>query len=281
MKIRKKNIAVTKASGNIESFSVVKLKNSLARAKATTGEINAVIETLLPTLYQGISTQKIYSEAFRLLKQHSKHHAARYYLKRGIMELGPSGFPFEIFISELFKHKGYSVQVGKILQGQCITHEVDLIAEKENEIHLMECKYKNQAGIAVDVKTPLYIHSRFEDVLANKLLSYKQRTFTGWVITNSKFTSDLIAYGSCKGMRLLGWDYPVDNSLKDWIERSGLYPLTCLTSLKRSEMEWLLAKGYVLVKDVYHNQQLLLKAGVKELRIKAVMEEGVKLFTES
>ena len=281
MKIRKKNIAVTKASGNIESFSVVKLKNSLARAKATTGEIDAVIETLLPTLYQGISTQKIYSEAFRLLKQHSKHHAARYYLKRGIMELGPSGFPFEIFISELFKHKGYSVQVGKILQGQCITHEVDLIAEKENEIHLMECKYKNQAGIAVDVKTPLYIHSRFEDVLANKLLSYKQRTFTGWVITNSKFTSDAIAYGSCKGMRLLGWDYPLDNSLKDWIERSGLYPLTCLTSLKRSEMEWLLAKGYVLVKDVYHNQQLLLKAGVKELRIKAVMEEGVKLFTES
>ena len=281
MKIRKKNIAVTKASGNIESFSVVKLKNSLARAKATTGEIDAVIETLLPTLYQGISTQKIYSEAFRLLKQHSKHHAARYYLKRGIMELGPSGFPFEIFISELFKHKGYSVQVGKILQGQCITHQVDLIAEKENEIHLMECKYKNQAGIAVDVKTPLYIHSRFEDVLANKLLSYKQRTFTGWVITNSKFTSDAIAYGSCKGMRLLGWDYPLDNSLKDWIERSGLYPLTCLTSLKRSEMEWLLAKGYVLVKDVYHNQQLLLKAGVKELRIKAVMEEGVKLFTES
>ena len=281
MKIRKKNIAVTKASGNIESFSVVKLKNSLARAKATTGEIDAVIETLLPTLYQGISTQKIYSEAFRLLKQHSKHHAARYYLKRGIMELGPSGFPFEIFISELFKHKGYSVQVGKILQGQCITHEVDLIAEKENEIHLMECKYKNQAGIAVDVKTPLYIHSRFEDVLANKLLSYKQRTFTGWVITNSKFTSDAIAYGSCKGMRLLGWDYPLDNSLKDWIERSGLYPLTCLTSLKRSEMEWLLSKGYVLVKDVYHNQQLLLKAGVKELRIKAVMEEGVKLFTES
>ena len=281
MKIRKKNIAVTKASGNIESFSVVKLKNSLARAKATTGEIDAVIETLLPTLYQGISTQKIYSEAFRLLKQHSKHHAARYYLKRGMMELGPSGFPFEIFISELFKHKGYSVQVGKILQGQCITHEVDLIAEKENEIHLMECKYKNQAGIAVDVKTPLYIHSRFEDVLANKLLSYKQRTFTGWVITNSKFTSDAIAYGSCKGMRLLGWDYPLDNSLKDWIERSGLYPLTCLTSLKRSEMEWLLSKGYVLVKDVYHNQQLLLKAGVKELRIKAVMEEGVKLFTES
>ena len=64
MKIRNKNISVTKASGNIELFSVVKLKSSLARAKATTDEINAVIETLLPTLYQGISTQKICSKSY-------------------------------------------------------------------------------------------------------------------------------------------------------------------------------------------------------------------------
>ena len=130
----------------------------------------------------------------------------------------------------------------------------------------------------MDVKTPLYIHSRFEDVLANEFLKFKEKTFTGWVITNSKFTSDAIAYGGCKGMQLLGWDYPVHNSLKDWVDRTGLYPLTCLTSLTRSEKEWLLSKGYVLVKDIYNNQQLLLKAGVKEIRIKAVSEEGAKLY---
>ena len=79
-------------------------------------------------------------------------------------------------------------------------------------------------------------------------------------------------------MQLLGWDYPAHNSLKDWVDRTGLYPLTCLTSLTRSEKEWLLSKGYVLVKDIYNNQQLLLKAGVKEIRIKAVSEEGAKLY---
>jgi hypothetical protein len=278
MTTEKNTVSVTKASGQIEPFSIKKLRHSLSRAKATPEEINSIVETLLPKLYQGISTQKIYSEAFQLLTNHSKTHAARYHLKRGIMELGPSGFPFEIFIGELFKHQGFSVQVGKILQGKCVTHEIDVIAEKDNQLNLMECKYRNQPGMAVDVKTPLYINSRFEDVLANVSLQYSDKIFTGWVVTNSRFTTDAIAYGNCKGMQLLSWDYPFNNSLKDWVDRSGLYPLTCLTSLARSEKEWLLAKGYVLVKDIYDNEQLLLQAGVKKTRIKGVMDEGVRLI---
>ena len=271
-------VSVTKASGQIEPFSIKKLRHSLSKAKATPEEINSVVETLLPKLYQGISTQKIYNEAFRLLTNYSKNHAARYHLKRGIMELGPSGFPFETFIGELFKHQGYNVQVGNILQGKCVTHEIDVIAEKDNQLNLMECKYRNQPGIAVDVKTPLYINSRFEDVLANVALQYRDKIFTGWVVTNSRFTTDAIAYGSCKGMQLLSWDYPFNNSLKDLVDRSGFYPLTCLSTLTRSEKEWLLAKGYVLVKDIYNNDELLLQAGVKKTRMEAVMDEGAKLL---
>ena len=277
MTTEKNPVSVTKASGQIEPFSIKKLRLSLSRTKATPEEINSIVETLLPKLYQGISTQKIYSEAFRLLRHHSKNHAARYHLKRGIMELGPSGFPFEKFIGELFKHQGYTVVIGKILQGKCVTHEIDVIAGKENHLNLMECKYRNRPGIAVDVKTPLYINSRFEDVLANELLKYNEKTFTGWVITNSRFTTDAIAYANCKGMQLLGWDYPFNNSIKDWVDRTGLYPLTCLTSLTRSEKNWLIAKGYILAKDINNNQQLLLQAGVKEPRIKTVMNEGAKL----
>ena len=83
------------------------MRSSLAGAKATTDEINSIVETLLSKLYQGISTQKIYGEAFRLLRTLLKNHAARYYVKKGIMELCLSGFSFEIFIGELFKHEGY------------------------------------------------------------------------------------------------------------------------------------------------------------------------------
>ena len=92
------------------------------------------------------------------------------------MELGPSGFPFEKFISKLFEVQKYSVQTGQFVKGKCVTHEIDVIARKENEIVLAECKYRNTQGITVDVKTPLYIHSRFEDVLANGSFKKNEET---------------------------------------------------------------------------------------------------------
>ncbi len=272
-----KEILVQKASGITEPFSIEKLRYSLSKSKASQEEVNSIIDALLPRLYQGISTNKIYSEAFRLLRSRSKSHAARYYLKKGIMELGPSGYPFEKFIGEIFKHQGYTVEVGIILEGKCVSHEVDVVGKKENELILVECKYHNQAGISVDVKTPLYIHSRFEDILANGALKKKGAVFTGWIATNSKFTSDAIDYGNCKNLKLLSWNYPTHKSLRDIIDKLRLYPLTCLTSLTRQEKQWLLAKNYVLVKDVYNDSKLLKSAGVSEPRLKAVLEEGEKI----
>ena len=272
---RNKKLFVTKASGLTESFSIRKLRKSLARAKATPDEINGIVDTILPRLYQGISTQKIYSEAFRLLRGQSKSNAARYYLKKGIMDLGPSGFPFEKFVGELFRHQGYAVQVGRIVEGKCVQHEIDIIAEKEKELFLMECKYRNQPGIAVDVKTPLYIHARFQDVLAKGLFDTDR--FTGWIVTNSRFTNDALAFGNCKGLRMLGWSYPQQNALKEMIDNSGLYPLTCLTSLTSQEKKTLLAGEYVLIKDIYKNTRLLKKTGLSEKRINTVYEEGHKL----
>jgi hypothetical protein len=272
-----RKIAVTKASGITEPFSIKKLRNSLAKSGATPVEINSIIETLLPKLYEGISTKKICSEAFRLIRSQSNSNAARYYVKKGIMELGPSGFPFEKFIGELFKHQGYFIVVGKILPGKCVTHEIDVMAEKEDEIILMECKYRNQSGFNVDVKTPLYINSRFDDVLSNGLLKGSAKRFSGWITTNAKFTEDAIEYGNCKGLKMFSWDYPKNSGLKDMIDHTGLYPLTCLTSLTNSEKQWLLAKKYVLVRDVYKNENLLMKAGVRQSRLKIVGDEGNSL----
>jgi hypothetical protein len=267
-------IDVTKASGMKEPFSLQKLRNSLLKSHVPNKEIETIIQTLLPKLYQGISTKKIYSEAFRLLKKQPAHHAARYYLKKGLMELGPSGFPFERFVGEIFKLKAYQVEVGITLQGKCVTHEVDVVATNDTEIILMECKYKNQAGLNVDIKTPLYIQSRFEDILANGLLDKHKGSFSGWITTNSKFSTDAIMYGKCKGLKLLSWDYPENFALKDLIDQHCLYPLTCLGSLTLQEKQWLLAKNYVLVKEIFNNKEILLKAGVKENRLKAIYLEG-------
>jgi len=271
------DIFIQKASGKEELISFQKLKNSLLRSNASEDEANTIVNTLKPQLYQGISTKKIYSMAFRILKSQARENASRYYLKKGIMELGPSGFPFEKYISHLFQHEGYRTEVGVILQGKCVTHEIDVICKKQETMMLMECKYKNQPGVNVDVQVPLYIHSRFQDLLENNLLQHPFTNFKGWIVTNSRFTQDALAFGACRDISLLGWDIPHKNSLKDIIDRTGLYPVTCLTSLTQKEKKWLLEKGIVLVTDINNNRKLLLQAGISESRMKIIFDESGKL----
>ncbi len=274
---KNEDIIIRKASGKEEYFSFQKLKNSLLRSNATEDEADAIIYKLKPKLFQGITTKKIYSMAFQLLKKDKPHNASRYYLKKGIMELGPSGFPFEKYISHLFEHEGYQTEVDIILPGKCVTHEIDVVCKKDTTFMLMECKYKNQPGISVDVKVPLYIHSRFQDLLENEVLKAPYIEFKGWIVTNSRFTEDAFAYGRCRGINLLGWDIPFKNSLKDIIDRTGLYPLTCLISLTQVEKKKLLERGVVLVKEINENEKLLSKVGVSQERIISIIEEGKKL----
>lgn len=53
----------------------------------------------------------------------------------------------------------------------------------------------------------------------------------GCVVTNTRFSADAAQYGRRMNMNLVGWDNPKHNRLKDWIDGSGLHPVTCLTSL--------------------------------------------------
>jgi hypothetical protein len=273
----KESYIVRKSDGQEEYFSIEKLFNSLIRSKASIDEANAIIESLKDQIHEGISTKKIHSMAFRLLKKQSLKNASRYHLKKGMMELGPAGYAFETYIGDLFSQLGYETRTSEIFQGKCVSHEVDVIAENEKEIMLMECKYKNMISLAVDVKVPLYIHSRFNDILENDLIKDTNKKFKGWIVTNSRFTEDAIAFGKCKGIHLLSWDYPHNKALKDLIDSTSLYPVTCLTTLSVAEKKWFLDRKKVLVKDLDGNKQLLKKANISEKRIPKILEEITNL----
>lgn len=272
-------VTITKASGEQTSFSEEKLRNSMTNAGAPKDQIDSVIDEVKTKLYNGMTTKKIYQIAFSLLKKGGRHLAARYHLKQAIMELGPAGFPFEQLIAELFKSKGYSTRVGEILQGKCVTHEIDVIAEKENEHILVECKYHNEQGIACNVKIPLYVHARFNDVVAHAIKNpiFAAKKQTGWLVTNTRFTLDAMQYGSCAGLQLLGWDHPFKKSLKEQIDEYKLYPITCLTSLSRAEKQQLLEREIVLCKDLLKNDSLLHKIGIKSTRERTILQEARQL----
>lgn len=274
---KREEITVVKASGKEENFSFEKLRNSLLRSKVSNEEADKIISELKGEIYSGITTKKIYSMAFRLIKKRSPHSASRYYLKRGLMELGPSGFPFENYVSEIFKWDGFKTEVDSILQGKCVSHEIDIICKKGNTMMLVECKYKNQQGVSVDVKVPLYINSRFQDLLENGVLKKPFSKFEGWIVTNSRFTEDALAFGKCKNIQFLSWNYPNNHSLKDKIDQSGLYPVTCLTTITQYEKKQLIEKGIVLVNEICENENLLLKAGINQNRFKIIVDESNKL----
>lgn len=274
--MKNKTINIIKASGETALFSPEKLRQSLYRAGQKEETIDAIIAKVQENLYDGMTTKKIYQLAFGLLKKQSHYSAAKYKLKQAIMELGPSGFPFEKFVAAILNHQGYVVTVGEIVKGHCVNHEIDVIAEKENQHFMIECKFHNQPGINCDVKIPLYIQARFKDVEQQwkNIPGHVTKFHQGWVVTNTKFSGDAIQYSSCVGLNLLGWDYPKGTSLREQIDASGLYPLTCLTTLTLYEKHLLLDKGIILCKELCDNPELISAIQIPGERRNSIMNEA-------
>ena len=274
--IMKKSILITKASGKKEPFSVDKLKRSLKRSGADDKMIEEIANDIELWLDQNVTTKKIYTKAFTLLRKKKRAIAARYSLKKAIMELGPSGYPFEYLIGQVFKHWGYHVEIGRIVQGHCVTHEVDILYTGDKEQGYVECKYYNSSGKYANVQVPLYIRSRVNDII-NKhktLPQFAGFSFHGWVVTNTRFTADAEKYGLCCGLNLMGWDFPQGNSLKENIEKYTFFPITVLTELTKAQKAQLLEKGIVLCRQLKrHPNELYNVTGVDEKKQKKVMQE--------
>lgn len=141
---------------------------------------------------------------------------------------------------------------------------------------MIECKFHSDDRRKCDVKIPLYIYARFLDVEKAWIEKpgHAQKFHQGWVVTNTKFSGDAIQYGTCVGLQLTSWDYPKKGSLRERIDRSGLHPLTCLTTLTKKEKQQLLDKGIVLCKELCQQEHLLNEIGVHPTRAKKVLEEA-------
>lgn len=266
-------IHITKRNGEKVAFDVQKLINSLDRSGVAEEEIERIINEVGQNLVDGMSTHKVYQMAYSILRKKSYRAAGKYRLKKAIFELGPTGYPFERFVGELLKNQGYQVEVGKIVQGHCVQHEVDVVAEKDNQKFMIECKFHQQPNRKSDVKVSLYIHSRFLDV--EKEWKKKEEGHLnfhqGWIVTNTRFTEDAVQFGKCAGLNMISWDYPASGNLKDRIDKSGLHPITALQTLNKKEKQALLENNKVLCRDISKDD--LMTIGIKVNRINKVLSE--------
>lgn len=266
---------VVKLNGKLEPFDSTKLNSSLRSAGASDAQASEITAHIEGEIIDGMSTSDIYRHAFDLLHSSSKPLAVRYSMKRAVSELGPNGFPFEKFVAEIFKAKGYEAVTDQVVYGACVEHEMDVVAWKDEELLMIEAKFHNEPGLKSDLKVALYVKARFDD-LKDELFDYggRKRRLTSWfLVTNTKFTDHAIRYARCKGLSLIGWNYPEKGNLEDLITEAGLHPLTCLTTLSVAEKQSLMSFGIVLCRQVRENEARLEQLGVAKKKIPALFEE--------
>ena len=164
------------------------------------------------------------------------------------------------------------------MKGKCVSHEIDVLGEKEGVHHIIEAKYHNRRGLKTDVKVVMYSYARFLDI-AEAHRKFEAKKHKAWVVTNTKFTKSAITYANCMGIELLGWRWPRRQSLEKLIEQKSLYPVTVLPSASRFVREQFAVHGLMFVRDVlaYSAPDLEKKFRVRPATAKKLLSEAYSL----
>lgn len=262
---------IIKASGEKQEFEKKKIFRTALKAGASKQFAEDVANDVEKRVYEGIKTREILKITLGLLKS-KPEIAARYNLKKAIMSLGPSGFPFEEFFSQILKSYGYETKVGNNLKGKIINHEVDIIAKKKFN-YMIECKYHNAPGIYTKSKVALYTYARFLDLKNNTKIKFD----FPWLVTNTKCSSDAVNYAKSVDMKITSWQYSSDGkNLQELIEKKKLYPITILKSVKGHVKEKLSQARIILARSLvdYNLKELKIKTGLSEDILNEIIKEA-------
>lgn len=289
-------ISIIKASGERVAFDEKKLAWSIERAGASKKLARATAAFIATRVRDGMTTSAILTLVRKYLGRESVGVAARYSLKDAMRRLGPAGYEFEQFIAEVLRAYGYATELPDMLPGMCVQHEVDVIARlpagvlesdgmsnekwtkagKDGTTVMIECKYRNEAGIYVRLKDVMATWARYDDLREAYAAGKCPVGFTGvWILCNTKITSDGIAFGECKGMRCIGWRYPADGGLERLIELKRLYPITILSTVDQRIQERLAAAGAMLCRDIIGVDVATFarQTGIPALRMERIQRE--------
>lgn len=245
-------VSILKSSGKTEKFSLKKLVGSLMRSGAPRDIAYDIARQVRKQVKPLTPSKDIYRMARKLLRKYNRSSGMKYSLKKALFSLGPSGYPFERYFARILSNYGYSVQVGRTIDGYCVQHEVDVIAQNDDEHIFVECKYHSKSGTATDVKTALYIHARFLDIKKayEKIINNRNVAIKCWLATNTRCTYDATEYAECTGLGIVSWRYPEESSLEKLIEDKKLYPVTILPAARKGPLEILMKKDFVLAQDI-------------------------------
>ena len=274
-----KELYVINNSGKKEPFSWKKICNGAERVGASKDLAKQIATTIEKEAYSGITTKEIFRRVERILSKKYPRGRIRFRLKKAIRRFGPSGFPFEKYVADIFKQLDFSVKINQHIKGQCVRHEIDFLAKEEKYFLIGECKFHSLPGGRVDLKVGLIHYARFLDLKSgdslNKIKSEKLK-IRPIIVTNTKFTSKVIKYSECNRIDLLGWKYPAGRGLEYVIESERFYPITILPSLTNNLLETFYKQRLMLAQDLLNINivKFSKKTGISEKKISAIKKEA-------
>ncbi len=238
---------IVKKDGTKEPYNEEKIRISATRVGVPSSLQNDMLMVIRDRLYDGIPTVEIFSMIKEFLRQSdSPHLAMKYNLKDALAQLGPSGYPFEKYVAMLLGDIGYQTQTNRTLSGSCVTHEVDVVAVKDNVTYFIEAKFHKNPAQRTDVRVALYIKARYEDLKSN----WQSGETRPWIVTNTRFSTDAIKYCECQNIKITSWGYPQGEGIMDLIEHTGLHPITIVDGMSSGDKMRLLSAGVVTCRQL-------------------------------
>lgn len=238
---------IVKSTGEQEVFSEEKLNRHLLNNGINPDLAKSAITSLEKDFANIHTTNDIHSHVADFFRQQGETQSYfNYSLRRAVNLLGPSGHPFEHLIGDVLTEYGYRTEVGVVALGRCVTHEIDVMAAKDNHQFLIECKFHNATGTKTDIQVALYTYARYLDVkFALEQTHGKEKEYLPWLITNTKVTSEVFDYADCAGLKVTAWYYPEGEGLRDMIVQSGLHPVTLLYHVSTKKISELINRNIV------------------------------------
>jgi hypothetical protein len=155
---------------------------------------------------------------------------------------------------------------------------VDVLAAKDSRVCVIECKHHTDGDKPDDIKIALYVHSRFNDIRKAMELSPDYNSFAheGWLVTNTRCSSDAITYAECAGLKILSWKYPEPEGLELMIERKRLYPVTILPAATRNAMHVLTQNNIIMMQEIVDMEEsaFIRKSGLDRNSAIAIKREA-------
>ncbi len=228
--------------GGLKDYSAQHIKRSCKRAGFDENTADEIETRVFERAWDSITTRKLHSIVYSEMKKRDEILALRFRLREAIAELNPNYAEFEKYITKVLRQDGFDAEWSPRPKprGECIEHEIDVVAEQHGVTYMVECKHHYHHHRYTGLDIPMRQFARVEDLRRGHEHGLKNSVSAdeAWVIVNTKLSDHAKRYAECKNIRMTAWKYSNENySLDDLVERNRAYPVTILRPPKHVRTE--------------------------------------------